>query len=118
MFFKLHCKIRNTKSKVVACGYREESLYYLDHEVPVHQAHTGSAWSVVFKAGIWHRLFGRFQGLQALAKNRMVKGLVYDWKRETGFCEPCAGVMEVGGGAGGHRALIKSVSSYSIVTWC
>ena len=31
-----------------------------------------------------------FQGLQALAKNRMVKGLDYDWfKRETGFCEPC-----------------------------
>ena len=39
-FFELHCEIRDTKSKVVACGYREGSLYLLDHEVPVHQAHT------------------------------------------------------------------------------
>ena len=69
---------------------RERSLYYLDHEVPVHQAHTGSDWSVS-KACSWHRRFGHlgFQGLQALANNRMVNGLDYDWKQETGFCEPC-----------------------------
>ena len=37
-FSKMRCEIRDAKSKLIASGCREGSLYYLDHGDPVHQA--------------------------------------------------------------------------------
>ena len=89
-FSEIRCEIRDSMSKLIASGHREGSLYYLDHGGPIHQAcsssdHNGS------KETIWHRWFGHLgvQGMQVLAKSKMVSGLDFDWKQESSFCESC-----------------------------
>ena len=86
----MRCEIRYSKSKLIASGHREGSLYNLDHGGPIHQAcsssdHNGS------KETVWHRQFGHLgvQGMQVLAKIKMVSGLDFDWKQESSFCESC-----------------------------
>jgi len=37
-FSEMRCEIRDPKSKLIASGHREGSLYYLDHGGPIHQA--------------------------------------------------------------------------------
>ena len=37
-FSKMKCEIRDSKSKLIATGHREGSLYYLDHGGPIHQS--------------------------------------------------------------------------------
>ena len=78
------------KSKLIASGHREGSLYYLDQGGPVHQACSSSDHNSS-KESIWYRRFGHLgaQGMQELAKNNLVSGLDYDWKHEPGLCESC-----------------------------
>ena len=89
-FSEMRCEIRDSKSKLIATGHREGSLYYLDHGGPIHQA-CSSCDCNSSKETIWHRRFGHLgaQGMQALAKNKMVNGLDFDWKEESSFCESC-----------------------------
>ena len=89
-FFETKCEIRDSKSKLIASGRREGSLYYLDHRGPVHQA-CSSCDHTNLKETIWHRRFGHLgaQGMQTLAKNEMVSGLDFDWRQESSFCESC-----------------------------
>ena len=37
-FSEMRCEIRDPKSKLIASGHREGSLYYLDHGGPIPQA--------------------------------------------------------------------------------
>lgn len=87
-FTKVGCEIRDPTSKLVACEYREGSLYYLDQGDPTHQVCLASS----FKENIWHRRFGHLgiSGMKALSKNRMVTGFDFDWKQKPEFSEPCA----------------------------
>jgi len=89
-FSEMKCEIRDPKSKLIASGHREGSLYYLDHGGPIPQAFS-SCDRNSSKETIWHRRFGHLgvQGMQALAKNKMVNGLDFDWKEESSFCESC-----------------------------
>ena len=88
-FSEIRCEIRDSKSKLIASGHREGNLHYLDHEGPIHQACSSSDHNSS-KETIWHRRFGHLgvQGMQALAKNKMVSGLDFKWKQESSFCEP------------------------------
>ena len=74
-FSEMTCEIRDSKSKVVAIGRREGSLYYLDHGGSTHQAYTGTDQKES-KSSIWHRRFGHLgmQGLKELVKGKMVTG--------------------------------------------
>ncbi len=74
-FSKMRCEIRNSKSKLIASGHREGSLYYLDHGGPRHQACPSSDRSTS-KETIWHRRFGHLgvQGMQALARTKWSVG--------------------------------------------
>ena len=89
-FSKMRCEIRDAQSKLIASGRREGSLYYLDHGDPVHQACSASDRDSSNETK-WHRRFGHLgiQGMQALAKNKMVSGLDLDRKQESSFCESC-----------------------------
>ena len=89
-FTDMRCEIRDFKSKLIASGHREGSLYYLDQGGPVHQACSSSDHNSL-KESIWHHRFGHLgaQGMQELAKNNLVSGLDYDWKHEPGLCESC-----------------------------
>ena len=89
-FTETTCEIRSLKSKLIAIGHREGSLYYLDQGGPVHHAFASSDRNSSKKM-MWHRRFGHLgnQSMQALAKNKMVDGLNFDWKQESGFCESC-----------------------------
>ena len=89
-FSKMKCEIRDSKSKLIATGHREGSLYYLDHGGPIHQVCSASDRNSS-KETLWHRRFGHLgvQGMQALAKNKMVSGMDLDWKQESCFCESC-----------------------------
>ena len=86
-FTKSACSIREAKgNKLVAQGYKEGSLYYLDHQDIPAQAHAASSET-------WHRRFGHFgtQNLMQLSKHRMVRGLKLN-PGVTGtpmVCEPC-----------------------------
>lgn len=91
-FSDMKCEIRGVNSRLVATGYRDGSLYYLDHRELAHQAcssldQSGSKSNLT----IWHRRFGHLGagGLRELAKNKMVNGLQYDWKQDLAFCECC-----------------------------
>jgi hypothetical protein len=86
----MRCEIRDSKSKLMASGYREGSLYYLDQGGPAHQACPSSDHNSS-KEMIWHRRFGHLgtQGMQVLTRNKMVSGMDLEWKQETGFCESC-----------------------------
>ena len=79
----MRCEIRDPKSKLIASGHREGSRYYLDHGGPTPQAFS-SCDRNSSKETTWHRRFGHLgvQGMQALAKNKMVNGLDFDWKEE------------------------------------
>ena len=87
-FTQVGCEIRDFKSKLVASGHREGSLYYLDHGGSTHRAYlSNSAMGTV-----WHRRLGHLgnAGMEALAKNQMVSGLDIDSKQQPEFCESCA----------------------------
>ena len=88
-FSEMKCEIRDSKSKLVATGHRDGSLYYLDHGGPIHKACSNSNHST--KETNWHRRFGHlgFTGMQPLSKNKMVTGLDFDWKKKSSFCESC-----------------------------
>ena len=91
-FSEMTCEICDSKSKVVAIGRREGSLYmyYLDHVGPTHQVYTGSDQKESMSL-IWHRRFGHLgmQGLQELVKGKMATGLDISSKSEFTFCESC-----------------------------
>ena len=89
-FSVLTCEIRDSMSKLIAPGYREGSLYYLDHSGSIHQACTSSDQRG-YKETLWHRRLGHLgaQGMQELVNNQMVKGLDLDSKYNLSFCEPC-----------------------------
>ena len=89
-FTEVGCEIRDFKSKLITSGYREGSLYYLDQGGPIYQA-CSSSHQNSSKETIWHRRFGHLgaKGIQELAKNKMVSGLNFDWRQDSGFCESC-----------------------------
>lgn len=89
-FTEMRCEIRDSKSKLIASGYREGSLYYLDQGGPVHQACSSSDHNSS-KEAVWHRRLGHLgaQGMKALTKNKMVSGMDLEWKHESSFCESC-----------------------------
>ena len=89
-FSDTKCEIRDSKSKLVATGHREGSLYYLDHGGPIHQAHSSSDGNNC-KETIWHRRFGNLgsQGMQLLARKKTVSGFDLDGKQDPTFCKPC-----------------------------
>ena len=79
-FSEMRCEIRDSKSKLVASGHREGSLCcYLDHRDPIHQACSSSDYNSS-KETVWHCQFGHLgiQGVQMLAKNKMVSGLDFN----------------------------------------
>ena len=84
------CEIRDSKSKLVASGRREGSLYYLDQEGSVQHAYLSADCTSVNET-LWHRRFGHLgmQGMQMMAKNQMVSGLDLDFKQKSTFCESC-----------------------------
>ena len=84
------CEIRDLKSRLIATGHREGSLYYLHHGGPIRQVCTNSDHSNS-KEAIWHRRLGHLgsQALEALLKNKMVLGLKYDRKSNSSFCKSC-----------------------------
>ena len=86
-FAEMRCEIRDLKFKLIAMGHREGSLYYLDHNNRIHQAYVGSDCKRS-KETMWHRRFGHLgaQGMQELAKSKMVKGLDFEM---FSFCERC-----------------------------
>ena len=65
-------------------------MYYLDHDDTVHQA-CPSLEQIGAKGTIWHCRLGHLgaQGLQELARSKMVQGIDFDEKQEFGFCECC-----------------------------
>ena len=83
------CEIRNSQGKLIACGHREGSLYYLSCDSIKEQVHFSQL--NMGNGAIWHRRFGHlsFSGLQSLQKYSMVVGLDLDCPPEIGFCEPC-----------------------------
>ena len=89
-FSKMKCEIRDNKSSLLAVGRREGSLYYLDDDDTVHQACPTSEQSDD-RGKIWHRRLGHLgaQGMQELARSKMVQGMDFDKKQEFGFCECC-----------------------------
>jgi len=89
-FSKLKCEIRDAKSNLLAVGYREGSLYYLDYADEVHQAYPSSDHAGC-KARLWHRRFGHLgtQGMEELARSNMVEGMNFDGKVDVGLCECC-----------------------------
>ena len=88
-FFESMCEIKDAKSRMVASGHREGSLYYLDYEGATQQVHSIRSNEIVKKGTIWHRRFGHLgvQSLQSLAKGSMVVGLDLDRSEEFDFCE-------------------------------
>lgn len=84
-FTKMGCNIRHTSGRrLIARGYRQRSLYYLDEGKELDQAHTTTE--------TWHRRFGHL-GSQALTKlEKMVNGLTLTRSAEvaSGVCVPCA----------------------------
>ena len=89
-FCRSRCEIRDSKSKLVAAGRREGSLYYLNQEGCIHRAYSSSDCTSSSEA-LWHRRLGHLgmQGMQMMAKNQMVSGLDFDLKQESTFCESC-----------------------------
>ena len=89
-FYDLRCEIRDTKSRLIACGHREGSLYYLDHHGVPPQVHSVREQESS-RGTIWHRRFGHLgeQSLKLLVKNSMVNGLDCDYSQELDFCESC-----------------------------
>lgn len=87
-FSEMKCEIRDSKSKLIASGHREGSLYHLDHKSPIHQACSSSDCNSSKKT-TWHRRFDHLgiQGMQMLAKSNMVNVLDFDWKQESSFCK-------------------------------
>ena len=87
----MRCETRDYKSKLVASGHREGSLYYLDYGGPVHCTKPVQACSSS-KETIWHHGFGylKVQGMKVVLKNKMVRGLDFDWKQTPSFCGYCA----------------------------
>jgi len=86
-FTKSSCSIREEKgNRLVAQGYREGSLYYLDHQEIPAQAHAASSET-------WHRRFGHLgtQSLMQLNKDQMVRGLKLNPSvtEAPKVCEPC-----------------------------
>ena len=83
------CEIRNSQGKLIACGHREGSLYYLSCDSIKEQVHFSQP--NMGNGAIWHRRFGHlsFSGLQSLQKYSMVVSLDLDCPPEIGFCEPC-----------------------------
>ena len=82
-FSDMKCETRGVNSQLVATGYRDGSLYYLDHKELSHQACSSLGQSgSKSKLTIWHQRFGHLGagGLRELAKTKMVNGLQYDWK--------------------------------------
>ena len=63
-FSEMRCKIRDSKFKLIAMGYREGSLYYLDHNNCIHQSYVGSD-SKRSKETMWHYIFEHL-GVQGL----------------------------------------------------
>ena len=85
-FYDLRCEIRDTKSRLIACGHREGSLYYLDHHGVPPQVHSVREQESS-RGIIWHRRFGHLgeQSLKLLVKNSMVNGLDCDYSQELDF---------------------------------
>ena len=102
-FTEKSCEIRDSKSKLIATGQREGSLYYLDHTGTPHQACPSLESSA---RTLWHRRLGHLgdPGLLELAKRNMVKGLSIDKKEVTSLYESC--VL-----GKGHRLPFQSSSS-------
>ena len=82
------CEIKSSKGRLVACGHREGSLYYLDYDGIKEQVHS-TCYSEKANGTIWHRRLGYlgFCSLQSLQKHCMVDGLDLDHLPEIGFCE-------------------------------
>ena len=83
---KLECEIKYGKSNLLAVGYREGSLYYLDNGDEVHEAHPTSD-QISRKAKLWRCRFGNFgaQGMEQLARSEMVEGIDFDWETRLWF---------------------------------
>lgn len=106
-FSKLKCEIRDTKSNLLAVGHREGSLYYLDHDDTIYQACLSSEQRSS-KVKVWHCRLGHLgaQGMQELARSKIVEGIDFDEKQELGFCECCVQGKS-------HRLLFKSSTKRS-----
>lgn len=84
-FTKTRCSIRDTSGRqLIARGYRQRSLYYLDQGAEPPQAHTATTET-------WHRRFGHL-GSQALTRlEKMVDGLTLTPSsgEKPDVCVPC-----------------------------
>lgn len=87
-FTRSACNVRGeTGQHLVARGYKEGSLYYLDCQDKPAQAHVASSET-------WHRRFGHLGTLNlAKLKTQVVRGLkqVSLNQDTSGICEPCVG---------------------------
>ena len=89
-FTGVGCEIRDFRSKLIASGYRDGSLYYLDYLD--QQGHSPQAClSNASNHTLWHRRFGHLgnSGLNTLSKDKMISGLDLDGNQQTEFCESC-----------------------------
>ncbi len=84
------CEIRSDSGRLVACGHREGSLYYLDCDSSNEQVHSSSCNDKI-TGTMWHRRFGHLglYGLKALLKHSMVDGLDVNDFPESEICESC-----------------------------
>ena len=83
----MRCEIRDSKFKLIAMGHSKGSLYYLYHNNHIHQAYVDSDCKRS-KETMWHCRFGHLgaQGMQELAKSKMVKGLDLERREDFSFC--------------------------------
>lgn len=90
VFTNTKCEIRNSRSKLVATGRREGSLYFLNQGGVAHLACPSSDQNNS-REMIWHRRYGHLGsgGLQTLVKKGMVNGMDFNCERGCGFCECC-----------------------------
>ena len=84
------CEIRNLKSKLIASGYREGNLYYLNQKGPLHRAYP-SLDNKNSGEILWHRRLGHLGagGMRALVKGGMVSGMGLVWREGIGLCKSC-----------------------------
>lgn len=88
IFSESKCEIKNAKAKLIACGHREGSLYYLDCDGAPQEVHSMCECT---KGNTWHCRYGHLgiRSLQLLVKDKMVKGLDFDCSDKFNFCGPC-----------------------------
>ena len=84
------CEITNTDGKCIATASKIGDLYFLNLSKNQQSLNMITEKN---KERLWHRRYGHLseQGLQKLAKKRLVDNFDYDAGSKIGFCEACIG---------------------------